>query len=111
MLLTMRWQDRFLVFMEHQQLTQTELAKRLDMTQGAVGHWLSGRRELRLKDFIRLCKVSGANAQTILFGEPQEDAVLGKIKELLSSEPEKNGNYGLFESRLKSAPKKRKVKV
>ena len=104
----MRWQDRFKLFMEARELTQTELAKRLSMTQGAVGHWLSGRREISLGEFFRLCQVSGANPQSILFGEPAANNLLGKIKELIEAAPEKTAHYPVFEKKLKNAPKDKK---
>ena len=104
----MRWQDRFLVFMESRELTQTEVARRLDMTQGAIGHWLSGRREISLTDFFRLCAAAGANPQSILFGEPAANGLLGKIKQLIEAEPEKSQSYQGFEKSLKGLAKGKK---
>jgi transcriptional regulator with XRE-family HTH domain len=104
----MRWQDRFRLFMESRQLTQTEIAKRLNMTQGAIGHWLSGRREISLGEFFRLCQSVGANPQSVLFGEPAANDLLGKIKQLIETEPEKESSYQQFEKKLKNAPKVKK---
>lgn len=82
------WRSRFKDYLADNQLSQSELARRISVTQGAVGHWLSGRREINLTDFIALCKASGANAQFILFGEGESrSALLAEIRKLLPPEP------------------------
>lgn len=82
------WRSRFKDYLADNQLSQSELARRIGVTQGAVGHWLSGRREINLTDFIALCKASGANAQFILFGEGESrSALLAEIRKLLPPEP------------------------
>lgn len=80
-----KWQARLLDHMARVGLTQTEIAKRLHMTQGNIGHWLRGRREITLTNFMRLCKVAEADAHTILFGNiPQASDVIEQIRELVA---------------------------
>lgn len=93
----MNWRKRFKDYLKDEGLSQTDLAKRIGVTQGAVGHWLSGRREVNLSDFMALCKASGANAQYILFGEGESrSALLEEIRQLVSppapqsAKPKKN---------------------
>lgn len=40
-------------------ITQEQMAERVDVTQGAVGHWLGGRREPKLADINRMLEVVG----------------------------------------------------
>lgn len=42
-----------------QNITQDQLAERLGYTQGAVGHWLNGRREPKLADINRMLNELG----------------------------------------------------
>lgn len=45
--------------MEELGITQEQMAERIEVTQGAVGHWLTGRREPKLADINRLLKEVG----------------------------------------------------
>lgn len=101
----MNWQDRLLIHMEANNLSQTALAARIGVTQGGLGHWLSGRREINLSDFMRLCKAAGANPQVILFGELSGSNVVKEIRALLDAQPAQNGNYAHFEAKIGSLPK------
>jgi transcriptional regulator with XRE-family HTH domain len=81
------WQSRFKDYLADNRLSQSEIAGRIGVTQGALGHWLSGRREINLSAFIALCRASGANAQFILFGEGESrSALLAEIRKLLPPE-------------------------
>ena len=42
--------------MKDRKVTQGELAERLGMTQGGVGHWLNKRRAPSLEDMNRLLR-------------------------------------------------------
>lgn len=44
-----KWNDAVRARMEALGLSQEELAERLGVTQGAIGHWLTGRREPKLE--------------------------------------------------------------
>jgi len=82
------WQTRLKAHMRATGITQDDIAKRLGMTQGGVGHWFTSRNEIKLSQFLRLCRAAGAVPQQILFG-----AVLGgselidEIKKLVTSSP------------------------
>ncbi|WP_235614225.1 helix-turn-helix domain-containing protein, partial [Pseudomonas aeruginosa] len=45
--------------MAQQGITQDQLAERIGKTQGAVGHWLNGRREPGLADINQMLTVLG----------------------------------------------------
>lgn len=47
-------------------LTQTELAKRLQINQSAVGQYLSGRALPSLETFVKLCSILDLDANDIL---------------------------------------------
>ena len=84
----MDWRQRFKDYLRDEQLSQSEIAARIGVTQGGLGHWLSGRREINLSDFMALCKASGANAQFILFGEgDSKSLLLAEIRKLVRPEP------------------------
>lgn len=64
--------------MEREGLTQTRIAELLGpvlnkendgapLAQGTIGHWLTGRNEIRLSDFFSLCAVAKADPMMILF--------------------------------------------
>lgn len=107
--MAMDWKTRLQIHMEAQSLTQTALAARMGVTQGGLGHWLSGRREINLSDFMRLCKAAGANPQIILFGETPNSHLIDKIRSVLDANPAENGNYAAFEKRLGQIPRSKKA--
>ncbi|KQQ68256.1 repressor [Pseudomonas sp. Leaf127] len=51
--------------MEAQGISQESMAERLGVTQGAVGHWLNGKREPKLEMINRLLAELGAPALSI----------------------------------------------
>lgn len=84
----MEWQRRFKTYLKEQGLSKTEIAGRMKVTPGGLGHWLSGHREINLSDFMALCRYSGADPRYILFGEPEtKAALLAEIRKLLPPEP------------------------
>lgn len=88
------WRKRFRDYLTDNELSQSEIAGRIGVTQGALGHWLSGRREINLSAFIALCRASGASAQYILFGEgDSKSALLAEIRKLVQpDQPAENKN-------------------
>ena len=40
-------------------MSQAELARRLDRTQGAVSHWLTGRNTLPAEEVLKVCEATG----------------------------------------------------
>lgn len=49
------WQKNLRQHLKKRQLTQEDLANKLGVTQGAVGHWLNGRRTI---DLVTLEKIA-----------------------------------------------------
>jgi len=45
----MKWTDAVRARMDQLEISQEQLAEKVNCTQGAVGHWLSGRREPKLE--------------------------------------------------------------
>lgn len=92
-------------------LSQEKLGEALEVTQGAVGHWLNERRPITLREFFKLCEAAGASPKLILFGDSSQDEALAAIGQILESHPELNPNYRPFERRVKkSLPKGRKTR-
>jgi transcriptional regulator with XRE-family HTH domain len=84
------WRQRFKDFMREAQVTQDYLAEKMDVSQGTIAHWLKGRREINLSDFLRLCEWAGADAQRILFGAraaPPEEPGMDELHRVLSKYP------------------------
>jgi len=79
----MDWQKRFKDHLADKGLSKTEIAARMGVTGGALGHWLSGFREINLSAFMKLCKVSEADPKAILFGE---DSLITDIRKLVHPE-------------------------
>lgn len=63
------WGKRLAAHMRQERVTQEAVAEKMGVSQGAIAHWLSGRREINLSDFFRLCTVAGADPELILFGD------------------------------------------
>jgi transcriptional regulator with XRE-family HTH domain len=61
------WGARFKAHMRTAKVTQERLAEKMEVTQGAIAHWLSGRRDINLADYFRLCTYADADPQKILF--------------------------------------------
>ncbi|MDV5356505.1 S24 family peptidase [Enterobacter asburiae] len=55
----MTWQDLVKSRMKELDITQEKLAEQLGKTQGAIGHWLNGRREPGIDDISNIMKVLG----------------------------------------------------
>lgn len=55
----MTWQDLVKSRMKELDVTQEKLAEQLGKTQGAIGHWLNGRREPGVDDISNIMKVLG----------------------------------------------------
>lgn len=59
------WYEIAKKLMEAQGISQESMAERLGVTQGAVGHWLNGKREPKLEMINRLLAELGAPALSI----------------------------------------------
>ncbi|MCQ2994199.1 helix-turn-helix domain-containing protein [Pseudomonas syringae] len=60
--------------MEAQDISQEQMAERLGVTQGAVGHWLNGKREPKLETINRLLGVLGVPGLAIIVPESSQTA-------------------------------------
>tara|TARA_Y100000310_G_C20235277_1_gene602130 strand:- start:30 stop:227 length:198 start_codon:yes stop_codon:yes gene_type:complete len=65
----MTWIDRARDVMFERGITQQDIADMLGVTRGAVGHWLCGRREPTLSQFIELSDALEVSAGYLLAGE------------------------------------------
>ena len=63
------WTDRAREVMDERQITQQDIADALGVTRGAVGHWLCGRREPTLSQFVELSDVLDVSAGYLLTGQ------------------------------------------
>lgn len=49
-------------------VTWAKIAGGMDMTEGGIRHWRNGTREIKLTEFLSLCRHAGADPATILHG-------------------------------------------
>ncbi len=56
-----KWNDLARSRMKEVGITQERLAEMLGKTQGAIGHWLNGRREPSIEDIAAIMKILGMN--------------------------------------------------
>lgn len=57
---------------EKAKMTQEELAKRINVTQGAVAQWESGRTRPRSDTLVRLADILGCTVDELLRGGEQQ---------------------------------------
>lgn len=62
------WAIRAKAAMKEKGITQAKLAEKFGNTQGAIAHWLKGKREISLADFIKLAKYIGEQPEYLLNG-------------------------------------------
>lgn len=55
----LKWNDLAKARMKEVGITQERLAEMLGKTQGAIGHWLNGRREPSIEDIAEIMKLLG----------------------------------------------------
>ena len=106
------WTLRAKRAMRDNKVTQAQLAEKMGVTQGQVGHWLNGRRSINLEEFMEFAKFVGADPQVLLFGnnlsnpgylrEIVEDAVNAAIAAKAATSP----NYMRLGDKLHRLPKK-----
>jgi hypothetical protein len=82
------WTDRYRAHMTEVGLTQDKIAEEMGrrlrkdqkpFTQGAVGHWLSGKRPITLNQFFVLCEIAEADPMLILFEKHIAHAAIGYV--------------------------------
>ena len=81
------WRLRLKQHMKHVGVTQEKVAEAMGVTQGAVAHWLKGRREINLTEFFDLCEHAVADPEEMLFGTRSGEALVGELRELLETQP------------------------
>jgi len=94
------WGKRFRAHMQLHRLSQESLAESLGRTQGAIGHWIRGERQINLSEFWKLCEAAGADPKLILFGQDETGLVSG-IRQVLTAHPELIPGYGDLEKKLR----------
>lgn len=97
--------------MRKNHLSQEALGEAMGVSQGAVGHWLRGFREINLSDFWHLCAAAGADPREILFGETSAQAALDTLRDkVLATSPEKSTSYQKYYKNVRAKVVKHKVK-
>ena len=105
------WAKRFRTHMRLHGLSQERLGTELDVSQGAIGHWLRGEREINLTDFLALCGAAGADPRAILFGS-ENPHLVSEIRQALAAHPELIPSYPRFEKTMRrKKPRKTSRKV
>jgi SOS-response transcriptional repressor LexA len=66
------WYEIAKKIMETQDISQEQMAERLGVTQGAVGHWLNGKREPKLETINRLLAVLGVPGLAIIVPDSEK---------------------------------------
>ena len=61
-----KFSDRLKKSLKNNGITQTELAKRINMSQGIVNNYCTGKREPSLDVLISICKELGETADYLL---------------------------------------------
>lgn len=75
------WRDRAKTQMQKANLTQDDVAELLGLTQGAIAHWLKGRREPRVSEFIAFAAAINCSPDWLLSGDPD---LLGLTEEAIN---------------------------
>lgn len=57
---------------ESKTITWAKIAAALDMTEGGIRHWRNGTREIKLSEFLALCKAAGADPAVMMHGGAAE---------------------------------------
>ena len=70
-------------------MSQSELARRIGVTRGAVNHWVTGRAEISMEHLLKIAKVLGMSTSEILgddvlFAETKEQRELLQLADRLS---------------------------
>lgn len=65
MAMKQKWNDLAKARMKEVGITQEKLAEMLGRTQGAIGHWLNGRREPGIDDIAAIMKIIGLSEMVL----------------------------------------------
>ena len=79
--MTERWFKRARRVMTGRQISQQKLAQHMGITRGAVGHWLSGRREPSLDELQKIATFLNVSYGWLTSGEGEQEAVSPQLAE------------------------------
>jgi len=65
-----RWNEKLRTAARAKRIRYHELADMLGVTTGAVGHWMSGRREPNLEHLMQLCRTLEIDLHALLSEDP-----------------------------------------
>lgn len=63
-----RWRDRLREKKADARMSDGKIAEAMSVSRQTVNHWLTGRNEINLTDFFRLCAAIKADPCEVLFG-------------------------------------------
>lgn len=81
------WHKKTLVVMREKGISQNDLAKKLHVTRGAIGHYLSGRREPGLKRLALLAEALEVDAGWLVFDSLKRTATLFDFRRMNNTTP------------------------
>lgn len=55
-------------------MTWAKIAAKMDMTEGGIRHWRNGTREIKLTEYLALCRAAGVQPAALLSGDATEAA-------------------------------------
>jgi transcriptional regulator with XRE-family HTH domain len=109
-LLWVSWRDEVRKLMDAQGITQEELVPLLGVkTRGAIGHYLSGRRNMKPEQFYALLKRLGVEAKDVF--EPSAPSDTHRVVQAMETLPPRERRHlqAVIDSFVKSAPWDRKL--
>src|SRR5262245_21662907 len=84
------WTHRMRRWMKDHDLTQQDVANKLDLSQGQIGHWLTGRNSISTRQLEKWCKLVGADPVYIFFGKraiaPEDLSTIRKLSSLIGGD-------------------------
>lgn len=77
------WNEILRKWMAKNQVTQLNMATRLEVTEGAFAHWLHGRREPKIEIIQEIAKIMEISTSALIGEDKQVDSLSLKERELL----------------------------
>ena len=77
------WNEILRKWMAKNQVTQLNMATRLEVTEGAFAHWLNGRREPKIEVIQEIAKIMEISTSALIGEDKQVDSLSLKERELL----------------------------
>lgn len=98
------WKARLKDHLKRHGYSQESVAADLGKTQGTVSHWLAGRREINLTEFMTLRSIIGADPCLILVGKSTTPALIEGSKALaekMAQRPDEKPTHEQLMERLR----------